>query len=522
MELSEFHPIKIALLLVILLLVACGRSGGSDGVFFASSDWTPGVFEPEENFKDFCEDPRSDNNFNDQQGSTLQESFWLRSWSNNTYLWYDEITDQDPGLFDTVLEYFGELKTNASTSSGSSRDRFHFTFPTEEWLALSQAGVSVGYGADFRLISGSPPRDIVVSFTEVNSPASAATLTRGARILTIDGVDVENGDDVDALNAGLFPSAAGESHQFTILNQGSTQARDITLVSANITADPVPIVNTMTSGADKIGYLLFNSHIATAEAELVTAVDDLIAENISDLILDLRYNGGGLLAIASQLGYMIAGPNVTNGRIFETLAFNDQHTVTNPVTGDPITPTPFIDTTVGFSTVAGQPLPSLGLSRVFVLTTESTCSASEAIINGLRGIGLQVIMIGDTTCGKPYGFYPTDNCGTTYFTVQFKGENDIGFGDYSDGFTPSNSQSASGEIVEGCSVADDFERQLGDEQEAMIAAALDYRTSSVCPAPAFKAVARSSLSTDDDSLRLSMKNPGDFLLENRFKRPFGQ
>jgi len=498
------------------VLASCGGGGSS------APNWTSGVFEPEENFKDFCEVPRNDNNFDDQQGSTLLENFWLRSWSNNTYLWYDEISDQDPGLFDTTLSYFRELKTNVLTSSGNPKDRFHNTLPTEEWLALNQAGVSAGYGAGFKVISGLPPREIVVSFTEGGSPASAASLTRGATILTIDGVDVENGSDVNTLNAGLFPSAAGESHQFTVLDQDSNVPRDITLVSANITSDPVPIVSTITAGADKIGYLLFNSHIATAEAELVFAIDDLVADNVSDLILDLRYNGGGLLAIASQLGYMIAGPTASNGLIFETLAFNDKHTVTNPVTGDPITPTPFIDTTVGFSLAEGQSLPSLGLSRVFVLTTDSTCSASEAIINGLRGIGLQVIMIGDTTCGKPYGFYPTDNCGTTYFTIQFRGENELGFGDYSDGFSPSNTQGVKGEVVEGCSVADDFSRQLGDEQEGMIAAALNYRTSSVCPAPAFKAVARSPLSVADESLRLSMKAPGKRILENRFMTLSGQ
>ena len=58
-----------------------------------------------------------------------------------------------------------------------------------------------------------------------------------------------------------------------------------------------------------------------------------------------------------------------------------------------------------------------------------TCSASESIINGLRGVNVQVIQIGSTTCGKPYGFYPEDNCGTTYFSIQFKGVNAAGFGE---------------------------------------------------------------------------------------------
>jgi hypothetical protein len=73
---------------------------------------------------------------------------------------------------------------------------------------------------------------------------------------------------------------------------------------------------------------------------------------------------------------------------------------------------------------------------VFVLTSADTCSASESIVNGLRGAGVTVHLVGSTTCGKPYGFYPQDNCGTTYFAIQFQGVNFLGFGDYADGFTP--------------------------------------------------------------------------------------
>ncbi len=63
-------------------------------------------------------------------------------------------------------------------------------------------------------------------------------------------------------------------------------------------------------------------------------------------------------------------------------------------------------------------------------------------MNGLRGVNVQVIQIGTTTCGKPYGFYPQDNCGTTYFSIEFRGVNAQGFGDYPDGFSPSNSVGA--------------------------------------------------------------------------------
>jgi hypothetical protein len=105
-------------------------------------------------------------------------------------------------------------------------------------------------------------------------------------------------------------------------------------------------------------------------------------------------------------------------------------------------------------------------------------------MNSLKGVNVDVIQIGSTTCGKPYGFYPTDNCGTTYFTIQFRGVNAANFGDYTDGFSPENTVSNPGEVLPGCSVADDFTAALGDPNESRLAAALVFRDSSVsCPAP---------------------------------------
>ena len=215
------------------------------------------------------------------------------------------------------------------------------------------------------------------------------------------------------------------------------------MVAANVTSTPVQNVGTI-GRSGPVGYLLFNDHIATAEAQLIDAFGQLQAAGVSDLVLDIRYNGGGYLDIASEVAYMIAGPGPTTGQGFETTMFNDKHPNTNPVTGRPLTPVPFHTTSLGFSGPEGQPLPTLNLSRVFVLTSANTCSASEAIINGLRGVDVQVVQIGATTCGKPYGFYPDDNCGTTYFSIQFQGVNAQGFGDYPDGFSPANTLSSPG------------------------------------------------------------------------------
>ena len=179
---------------------------------------------------------------------------------------------------------------------------------------------------------------------------------------------------------------------------------------------------------------------------------------------------------------MVANPVNTAGRIYELSQWNDKHPSVDPVTGQPIQAMPFFDRTIGFDSLpSNQPLPNLGLSRVFVITGTASCSTSEAFMNSLRGVGIEVIQIGSTTCGKPYGFYARENCGTAYFTIQFRGVNDIGFGDYTDGFSPANA-GVQGTTVPGCSVGDDFSALLGDPNEARLAAALQYRTSQTCPA----------------------------------------
>ena len=103
-------------------------------------------------------------------------------------------------------------------------------------------------------------------------------------------------------------------------------------------------------------------------------------------------------------------------------------------------------------------------------------------MNGLRGAGVEVIQIGSTTCGKPYGFYAQENCGTTYFTIQFRGVNDANFGDYTDGFTPSAIDDGEAQ-VRGCQVADDFLEQLGNPAENRLEVALAYQAGQGCVAP---------------------------------------
>jgi len=484
-------------LMLGLALTACGGDGGSGKNPVGFSPVTPGglaynagLYLPSSSFKSQCASPRTGTNpvtgqpYTDLAGSSTAENFWLRSWSQETYLWYSEVPDLDPSKYATPA-YFPLLKTAATTPSGNLKDQFHFTYPTHEWIALSQSGVQSGYGVQWFVVSPTPPRRIVVAYVEPGSPA--ASLTRGDEIVAINGIDVVNSNTqqaIDLLNAAVFPSQVGQTWSFTLKPVNGPQYSIPLQARSDIVSVPVQNVGILNAGTDPVGYLVFNDHIATSESQLIAAMNQFKAAGINDLILDVRYNGGGYLDIASELAYMIAGPVPTAGRTFEQLTFNAKHPNTDPVTGRPLAPIPFHATTQGFNAGNGTPLPTLGLPRVFVITGSGTCSASESIINGLRGVDVDVIQIGKTTCGKPYGFYPTDNCGITYFTIQFKGVNAKGFGEYSDGFTPANSIAGRiGERLPGCSVSDDFGHVLGDPAEAKLAAALQYRASGTCPAP---------------------------------------
>jgi len=211
------------LILAVMALAGCGGGGGSSSS--TATGWVAGVYPPSAGFAGQC--------------TTLAENNFLRSWTNEYYLWFDEVVDRNPALWATPA-YFDLLKTTATTPSGNPKDRFHFTFDTAAWNAFSQSGVSPGYGAELAVLSTLPPRRVVVAYTEPGSPASGASLARGAEILTVDGVDVVNDNTsggVATLNAGLFPDAAGETHTFT-LNCGAPSGFNQAVFASISAVDP--------------------------------------------------------------------------------------------------------------------------------------------------------------------------------------------------------------------------------------------------------------------------------------------
>lgn len=475
----------------LCVLAACGGGGGGSGIPVSPGNpggggtFTPGLFPERTTFADQCITPRAGTS--DRAGTAFTEKMFLRSWTNELYLWYNEVPDINPASIAAVTDYFDALVTPQTTPSGNAKDRFHFFLDTDEWIALSQSGQSIGYGAEFVIIPSTitPTRQVLIAFVEPGTPANTApaSLARGMEVLLADGVDVTTANtqnEINILNAAFFPATAGVNHTFRVRPLGGA-TRDVTIASANITHTPVLVTSTIDLGAGvKVGYILFNDHIATAESQLITAVNTLKTENVQDLILDIRYNGGGFLDLANELAFMIAGPGPTTGMIFERLVFNNKNPTRDPITGELLAPgTMFQSTTAGLpgsGVTPGVALPTLGLNRVYVITGPNTCSASESIINGLRGVGVQVFQIGSTTCGKPYGFYAQDNCSTTYFSIQFQGVNAMGDGEYPDGFTAQNQTTGRFSIkLNGCSIADDFTKPLGDSNEGRLQTALAFR-----------------------------------------------
>lgn len=199
----------------------------------------------------------------------------------------------------------------------------------------------------------------------------------------------------------------------------------------------VPVARVDTSPAGRrVAYIRFRDHETGAQDDLITAFQQVRNAGAQDLILDLRENSGGFLYIALTAASLVTGP-AAEGKVFEQLTYNDKR---SGLTARP-------ESTYRFSSVVqnaefqypnGTALPQLNLPRVYVLTSGLTCSSSESIINGLRGIDVQVILVGTTTCGKPYGFHRKDTCNQSYsyFPIEFKGANAKGFGDYVDGFAP--------------------------------------------------------------------------------------
>jgi C-terminal processing protease CtpA/Prc len=368
----------------------------------------------------------------------------LDAWMQDQYYWYPNLGAPDTTA--TGMDaYFHSMLPNPP-------DRYSFTQSTQSFDQTFVSGWRSGYGYTLTW-DGARLR---VRNVEPESPAAAAGIRRGDTIVSIDGFAPQQ------IMAGALPTVttAGIDRHFVLADTGGSR-RGVTVRSGLFPIVPLATWSTIDAtrgGAPvKVGYMAYHQFTAYTAWDLALATSRMAAQRINELVLDLRYNGGGAVSTSRDLASMIGGSR-TDGAVFTQLRFNDKHPEQN------------LD--MRFMTAQERyTAPIEGLNRVFVITSGGTASASELLINGLRPF-MQVILVGERTYGKPYGFLPRSDCGTTYNAVNFEAFNGQGQGGYADG------------MPADCPAADDLDHPLGDTQERRLQAALAYIETGRCGAQA--------------------------------------
>lgn len=341
------------------------------------------------------------------------------------------IVNQNQALVDYLRDdyyWYQEIPDNLNASSYASpydlleavrvpQDAYSFIITEEQYAATYTNANSVAFGFSYRMANDG--QSLEVRFVYDNGSAHDSGLARGDKIIAIDGVSVPT--LAAQVNAGtntwgnIFgDSTEGVTGLYTWLKPDGEQivAEMMKTVVDTNTLLHHEVVN---SFEKNVGYMVFNRFIDRSRDDLNVAFNDFAANNVDELILDVRYNGGGLVSVANQLSTQIAGENVA-GETFVNLVYNDKNPQNN--------------SSSLFDLGAG--IEQLNLDKVVVLTTASTCSASELVVNALSPF-IDVVTVGSNTCGKPIGMNPVQICDKVIFAINFETTNGVGEGGYFDG-----------------------------------------------------------------------------------------
>lgn len=283
-----------------------------------------------------------------------------------------------------------------------------------------------------------------------DSPASDVGMQRGDRITSIDGQSVVMLAATGALGTALGPSQEGLVTRIRF-ERADGSISDTALTKRAVTIPTVSVLNVYEQDGRKVAYLFFRNFVTPSRAALDEAFNALRDVGATELVLDLRYNGGGLVSIAQHLASLIGGSR-TDGQVFAEYFHNTRNAFRNEITRFESKPN------------------ALPLQRLIVITTGGSASASELVINALRPF-IPVITVGQTSYGKPVGQYGITFCDKVLYPVSFTLRNALGQGDFFDG------------IPADCAAADDPNYQLGDPQEASLAEALAVIRTGQCSAP---------------------------------------
>jgi C-terminal processing protease CtpA/Prc len=363
---------------------------------------------------------------------------------HDSYLWYDHVPvlDYSDSKYSSLFLLLDDLKYK-------KYDRWSFVTTITSYNQYFEEGTFVGYGLSYSLTDNN--KSAVINYVHAGSPADLGGIRRGYKIVAVNDVNISSLVSLEVFNYSFGLSKKGVERKFKIQRYDGSYF-DVNLSKDLVTMNTILHKSIIIQDQKKIGYLVFNSFIQPALDELNSTFVYFKENNITDLILDLRYNGGGRVNIANELATLIGGEHVY-GKEMQRFIHNDKYSSA--------------DSSEKYGSFKEN---ALNLSKLYVITTTDTCSASELIINALRAsnTGMEVVTIGEKTCGKPVGMYGHDFCDKHIAPIEFAIQNSDGYGDYFDGIKPE------------CRVSDDVSRDFGDTNESMLKETLSFIKTGIC------------------------------------------
>lgn len=424
-------------------------------------------------------------------GSTLdkiRDSIYL--YTKECYYWHDALPgystfqprnfsgSTDLASLQSEVNALSQYKINPATNQpfeyvANSNGAAKYSFIDGGQTSTSLGGARADFGLAITAIAD---QDLRVRYVYPGSPAGVAGLKRGEQIIKIN--DKSNPSFNNDYN--YIVSALGASPINLTLRRGDGSTYTATLSSTAYTTNPVMTYKVINQSADKIvGYMAFNTFttLSNAKPKLDEAFNYFTQQKITDLVVDLRYNGGGVVATAEYLCDLIVPTAKNNTLMYNTyfndvLAANQTKLLANQWRRD-ANNKPYnysqIDFSVAGNAVNFAKVGSLNINRVFFIVTGSTASASELTINNLRP-HMDVKLIGRNTYGKPVGFFDININKYQLYVPEFETKNSANQGGYYTGMTPGSTD------YPGKLDADDLTKDFGDPTEGLLAHALNYVT----------------------------------------------
>ncbi len=395
----------------------------------------------------------------------LKDSIYL--FTKEVYLWHEVLPSYDvfnPRQFKAATDLEAAQNEMDALRAYEPNDRYSFVTTKEESDGL-QTGSDKDLG--FNILPAYAdlvaPLDSVrwyVEYVYKNSPAGKAGIQRSWYINKINGTQISNDKaSIDILNEIFFGATTSASFEF--IAPGDSIA-NINLSKSSYIANSVLYQSVLSDGTNKVGYFVFNQFFGQpSRDELANVFNFFQSSGITDLVVDLRYNHGGSTETQDTLANLIAPLAANNQKMYQYI-YNDSLQAGNfpllKLKGFPDDNTLFKPENW---TVTYEKAGSLNLPRVFFIVSRESASASELLINNLRPY-MDVKLVGDTTYGKPVGFFPIDIYDYSIYPISFKTVNSAGSADYYDGFAPDKL------------MADGIWYNWGDTQEYCLATALNY------------------------------------------------